>query len=309
MKLTGHSYDNSTFDSLLDGLSGDVILKKQASKQPQGKLSGMNVFSSTTQSDLDTIHEDDLRFIAAELQFAADLSKVAITADDLAKFARKSTIDGLRGKALERSARRYCNELQREVAAPIGTTRTAENLIDQLNARTVVPAGYNTEFGPGDGRTGGYMGQSKNPNSIFDSGKLAGMAEKPQTRQEMYGDEQIKQSQTANEEYRQAQKDGEWQAKQDQLSDPTLLYKKVASTHTGNEQGTSQALPDSGMSMFSNDRNFENIPEKTVGEMLKEASTQRADKSAEAKGEWNHVKPSERVSTRSSVDKIFETLL
>jgi len=309
MKLTSHSYNNSTFESLLDGLSGDIVLKKHASKPQEEKFSGMNIFSSNTQSDLDTIHEDDLRFMAAELQFAADLSKVAITAEDLAKFAKKANIDGLRGKKLERAARKYCNELQREIAVPQGTTRTAENLIDQLNAHTVTPAGYNPEFGPGEGRSGGYLGQSKNPNSIWDSGELSKMAEKPHSREEMYGDEQIKQSKTANEEYKQGQKDGEWQARQDKLSDSTLLHKKIASTYTGNEQGTHQVLPINGMSMFNNHRNFENIPDKTVGEMLKETSAQRSGKSEEAKNEWNYVKPSKKVTTRSSVDKIFETLL
>lgn len=329
MKLSGHSYDNSVFDSLLDGLSDDVVLKKTAAKQQPEDVAGMHVFSSTTEEDLRSIQQDELEFIASELQFAADNAKVAVTKEDLVKFAHQVQAEGLRGKSMERAARRYCTNLNRSVAAPEGTTRRSSSLLDQLHGSAVVPAGYNPEIGPNNTKTGGYLGMSKNPNSIFDSGKLAHLAEKPEDRTDMYGDEQIKESKKANKDYRTAMKDGEWQEKQDQLSDPDMLHNKVASIHTGKETGTHQALPQNAMSMFGEDRDFSNIPEQTQGEMLKEAANKRASKSADAKEEWNKVEPAKKAnntmpaffagdtqqvdtntkSQRSAMDQIFESLL
>lgn len=327
MKLSGHNFDNGTFDSLLEGLSGDVVLKKQASKPQQENISGSNVFSSTTEEDLNAIHEEDLKFIASELQFAADNAKVAVTQQDLAKFAKQVTNEKLRGKNMERAARKFCSELQRAVADPQGPTRRSASLTDQMHG--VVPAGYNPDEGPNDSKTAGYMGMSKNPNTIWDSGSLSQFAEKPQNQADMLGDEQIKQSQEQRKEYRQAMKDEQWQEKQDMLSDENMLHNKIASTHTGNEQGTGQALPENGMSMFNGNRDFENIPDKTAGETLKEAASERANKSAAAKGEWNKVEPAKKAdntlpsffagdtqevdpnsaSQRESIDKVFESLL
>lgn len=331
MRLSGHSYNNDVFNSLLDGLSDEVVLKKKASQEKQQHVSGMNIFSSTTHNDLDQIHDEQLRFIASELQYAADNAKVAINTNDLRQFASQVVGENLKGKALEKAARKYCSDLNRELASPQGDLRT-DSLVDQLHSNTVLPAGYNPEYGPNNSRTGGYLGQSKNPNTIFDQDAIQQFAKKVTDYSQMTGDEKIAHSKSQMESYRQAMKDEPWQEKQKQLSDPNVIQSKsssVQSSHTGNESGTSQCLPQNAMSIFSNDRDFENIPEKTVGETLKEAAKERSNKASAAKNEWNQVKPTQKADNslsaifagdthpmdqttstqRDAIDKIFESLI
>ena len=103
MKFSGHTYDNDVFNSLLDGISKDVELKKTAETKQQAPIGGMDIFSSTTQETLNNVLEDELQEMASELQFAADRAKVAVTRDDLAKFAKIVQKDNLRGKQMERA--------------------------------------------------------------------------------------------------------------------------------------------------------------------------------------------------------------
>jgi len=62
------------------------------------------------------------------------------------------------------------------------------------------------------------------------------------------------------------------------------------------------------MSMFSNDRDFNNIPKETAGETIKTASEQRSNKKEAAKEEWNQCVPSTKADNRSALDKMFDGL-
>lgn len=328
MKLSSHSYGNAVFDSLLDGLSDDVVLKKTAAKKTTDQITGSHIFSSTTERDLAAIRDDELRFIAAELNFAAEKARIAVTGEDLVAFASDVSKKGLKGKNLERAARNFCTKIYREAAPPQGVQRTADDLVREARINSVLPAGYNTEFGTGNSKTGGYLGMSKNPNTIWNPETLSSLAAKPEDHNEMYGDEQIKQSQKQKEIYRKAMKDGEWQEKQTMLSDPEMIHNKIVNASTGQEVGTTQALPKNAMSIFSNNREFENIPEKTPGEMIKDAAEQRHTKKTSAKDEWNQVNPSTKADNsgsfffgdtqpvasqtntqRDALDWVFESLL
>lgn len=325
MKLSGHSYNNDVFNSLLDQLKGDVILKS-AEKEKNVPISGMDVFSSTTEDTLKTIRDEELAFMAAELEFAAERAKVALTQEDFVRFAQEAKVEGLRGKKLERAAQKFCNDLQRQITPPQGVMRIA----DTLNPRGVTPAGYPTEHGgPTDNLTGRFMGCSKNPNSIFDSEALQEIAKKSENYANMNGDEQIKLSQTSDKAFRQSMKDAEWKEKQEQLSDPNMLHDRIQNISTGKEVGTNQTLPKNAMSMFNNDRDFNNIPNKTEGEMLKESADQRAVKAQEARQTSQDIQPAtkadnsldglfvtaqrkdgkERSLERSATDKLFDGLL
>ncbi len=302
MKLSGHSYDNEVFDSLLDQLAGDVVLKTAKKEKQEAPITGMDIFSSTTENTLQQIRDEELSFMAAELEFAADRAKIAITRDDLASFAREAKSNGLRGKKLERAAQVFCNDLQRRVAPPQGLMRVG----NELNPRGIVPAGYPiNEGGPTDNLTGKFLGCSKNPNSIWDSEILQDLAKKAESRQGMYGDEQIKQSQTANKEYRQAMKDEAWKEKQAELSDPHMLRKGIQNISTGQEVGTSQALPKNAMSMWSEDRDFANIPGKTEGEALRGNAEQRMLKAKEARQTPQDIQPA--AKTNNTLDGLFVT--
>jgi hypothetical protein len=329
MKLSGHNYDNDVFASLLDGLKDDVVLKKQAQKKSAPKVD-FN-FTQTTEDTFRGILADELRFIANELLFAAKQASVNVNGDDLRKFARYAKQEGLRGKGLERAARRYCNDLQRELAPPQGTMRVdAETLIHQAGASTIVPMSVR-DGELNQGHKGGYMGMSKNPNTIWDSESLHKMAQEPEEHQDKMGDEQIAASKKAKEEFAYSQKNHFWKTLQAQLSDPQNLHDGVTPVHTQASSDFNPNVPKNAMSMLSNDRDFENLPEKTAGEVLKEQAEKRAEKKAEAKEEWHKTASAKKADNtgsfvfedpdaelpndghrtslhRSAVDKLFEGL-
>lgn len=323
MKISGHNYQNNVFDSLLDGLKGDVVLTKKAEHKAEVNVSGSDVFSSTTEDTLASIQNDELQFIAAELQFAADKANVSVNADNLAAFAKEAQADNLRGKKLERAAQKFCNKISRTGFVPQSSSKISSDLLSSTNNHGIKPAGYPSDA-MSNSRTGGFMGMSKNPNTIWDAGVLHKQASVPQEHHAKNGDEQIKSSKADRENYKQTQKEMFWQEIQDTLSDKSLIRNSISNISTGNEVGTSQKLPANAMSMFSDDKDFANIPEKTAGENLKVQSETRSQKSKEAKGEWNKSVPAKKAdnsgsalletseqivhpsSHRSAIDKLFE---
>lgn len=300
MKLSGHTYDNALFDSLLEGLKDDVVLKKQAKKK-EPEVSGMDVFSSQTQVGFDEVLNEELEFIAKELEFAADKARIAVTAEDLVKFATQVRADGLRGKKLERAAQKYCNILNRAVAAPTGTTKLSDSLINQLSAHAVIPASYPSDE-QNNSATGKFMGCSKNPNTIWDSEALTRFASVK------HGDEQIKASKEAEKQHRLDMKQAQWQELQDKHSEPEQIHDGIIRSGQAAPPVDNQNLPVNSMSMFSNQRDFENIPEKTLGERVAEIAKKRAEKRAESKGDWNKVEPAKTTNTRSWIDSVFDGL-
>ncbi len=326
MKLSGHNYNNDIFNSLLDGLSDDVILK---TKTAQKKAPPIDFnFTTTTEENFKGVMDDELEFIANELVFAAKRANVELQGSDLVKFANQSKSQGLRGKNLERAARKYCNEIGVATAPLQGVTRvsSAEDLIRHANASSITPAG-SADGNMNHGRYT-YMGQSSNPNSIFDSEALHRLAGIPEQHQDRYGDEQISASKEAEKAFRKDQKHQAWQALQDKLADKNMLNERIISAATVESSAGNQNLPANSMSMFSNDRDFSNIPEHTAGELIKAAAKDRSEKSAQAKNQWNKVasctkannnpdflfdnmKSNEEVQgvKRAAADEVFEGLL
>ena len=296
MKLSGHNFENDVFGSLLDGLSKDVELKKTAQTKTAPDVSGF--FSSTSSSDLEGIQQEDLNFMASELAFAAEKARVAVTAEDLAKFACQARIDGLRGKKLERAAQKYCSKLG-ESSNLSGTTKvSATDLIDQLASHRVVPAGYNPEHGSNDSVTGKFMGSSKNPNTIWDTDALQRQA------QIALGDEKIKAGKQAEADHRNQMKTAQWQELQDKHSDPQQVHKGITNAGTSQEEPiTGQNLPANSMSIFSDNRDFENIPSQTVGEEIVAHAESRANKKAASNDEHRDIqKP---LNTKDALDSLF----
>ena len=329
MKLSGHNYNNDIFASLLDGLKDDVVLKKEAQKKaaPQVDFN----FTTVTEDTFKGVLSDELRFIANELLYAAKTASVNVTGDDLKVFAHQAKHEGLRGKGLERAARHYCNDLQREIAPPQGATRVdAETLIHQAGASTILP--MDVRGGEDNqGHKGGFMGMSKNPNTIWDSESLHKMAQEPEKHQDKMGDEQIAVSKQAQKDYAHDQKTQFWSSLQDKLSDPQNLHDGVTPVHTQSSGDFNPNMPKNAMSMFSDDRDFENLPEETAGEILKQQVEQRAEKKAQAREEWHKTAASKKADNtgnfvfgdaeaelpadghrtslhRSSVDKLFDGL-
>ena len=232
----------------------------------------------------------------------------------------------MRGKTLERAAIKFCSALNRDVAAPQGDTRVGQsNILDSHHP--IVSASYPTDQ-VNESRTGGYLGQSKNPNTIWDSEALHRLAgNKPENQLDQFGDEQIARSMEANRAYRDQLKNEPWKEAQEKLSDPNMLHEKIIPSNTGNEVGSNPKNPENAMSIFSDNRDFENIPKRTAGEMIKEQADERSAKSSEAKGEWNQLKSVTKADNtailnqidqqrvpqnsvhRAAVDNIFEGLI
>ncbi len=309
MKLSGHSYNNDVFSSLLDGLNDDVILKRSGCNKTANAPDDM--FSSVTQETFDQIKDEKLQTIAAELKFAADKAKVEINKSDLAKFAEIVSKDNLRGKELEKAARKYCSSAYRDIAPPQESTRyNADNVYNKVVSATYDPKSMS------DGKTGGFLGMSKNPNSIWDSEAMTRLA------QVKTGDEQIKESKEAREQSKLDQKQAFWEGLQEKHSDPVQVHKGITNCGTSDQtESSNQNLAANAMSIFSDDRDFANIPEKTDGETLKQHASDRSTKSAEAKGEWNKVASATKADNtlgslfsqsdkpdRTDTDKMFEGL-
>ncbi|MHA2279876.1 MAG: hypothetical protein ACXAC5_03240 [Promethearchaeota archaeon] len=297
MQLSGHNFNNDVFDSLLDGISEDVELKKTAQTKQTPDVSGF--FSSTTIEDLQNIQRDELDFIASELSFAANRAKIAVNAEDLAHFAARVSREGLRGKALERAAQKYCSQLDREIAGPQAAIKlSASDLINALSSHKVIPAGYNPEHGSNDSITGKFMGSSKNPNTIWDTDALQKQA------QIALGDEQIKTSKKAQEEYKTEMKTAQWQELHDKHSDPQQLHEGVANIGASQNEPMNQNLPSNTMSIFNDDRDFSNIPEKTIGENVIAQAEARANKKEASRNEERDIQ--RPMSTKDALDKLFQ---
>lgn len=304
MKLSGHNFNNDTFSSLLDGLSKDIELKKtaQAAKTPEVN----EFFSATTSSNMDDIRREELDFIANELTFAADKARIAVNAEDLVSFASQVNKQQLRGKALERAAQKYCNHLDRVVASPQGATKlSATDLINQLSNHKVVPAGYNPEHGANDSVTGKFMGSSKNPNTIWDTNALQTLAQASKDDSRKFGDEEIAKSKTAQAEYKDSMNaQPELTDTQKQERNKVMeMNSKVASTATQAKASHNSTLPANAMSIFSDNRDFEGIPDKTIGEEIIAKAEARANKKVESGDKPRDIQTP--MNTRDSLDNLF----
>lgn len=313
--------------SLLNGITKDVVFTKAAhaknnTRQEEAPVSGMDIFSSVTDSDFRGVQNEELRNIIGELEFAADRAHVGIAREHVVAFAKDAMNDGLRGKKLERAAQKFCNQIATESAPPIGDTRNSlsSNLLDNANDHAVIPAGYNPEYGQNENKTGGYMGQSMNPNSIWDSGRLAELATQPR------GDEHIKESQAAKEKLASDQKQQYWEELQNKMSHQDVIQGKTASVanvstveHVGN-----QKMPENSMDIWGND-GFDQLPDKTVGESIKQSEEDVTMKKQAARKEWDKSEPAKKAEShllddvlgtdverknihRASVDKLFDGL-
>jgi len=298
MKLSGHNFNNKVFDSLLDNICKDVKLEKTAKQHTQPEFN--EFLSSNTIDDLNSVQRDELDFIASELTYAANRSRIEVNAEDLAKFASQVQKENLRGKQMERAAQKFCNHIDRAIANPQGTTRmSADDLINQLSGHKVTPAGYDPNYGSNDSITGKYMGSSKNPNTIWDSGELAKQASVP------LGDEKIKAGKNEEKAHRLAMKTQQWQELQDKHSDPIQVHKGITNAGTSSEDNVvNRNNPANSMSIFSDNRDFENIPNTTAGEEIIAQAEARANKKLNSNFEDRDIqKP---MTTKDSFNDLFK---
>ena len=303
MKLSGHNYNNDVFKSLLDGISKDVEVK--FTKTAAIKSADVDdFFSSTTAKDLENIHRDQLDVIASELNFAAERSHVEVNTEDLAKFASIVQKDNIKGKSLERAAQKYCNNLERSIAAPKGTFKvTSEDMLNSIAASKIVPAGYNSETGINDSRTGKFMGSSKNPNTIWDTEALQRFASKQEKDTRKFGDEQITKGNLEEQKRKLAMLKTPTMEKLAEENEVIKMRKKVTSSNSESMPASNPKNPINAMSIFDSNRDFENIPEKTLGENIVALAEERANKKATSEKEYRDIQKPK--TTKDNLNKLF----
>ena len=156
------------------------------------------------------------------------------------------------------------------------------------------------------------------------------MAGIPDEHHKKLGDEQIAASKKAQKEFADKQKEQIWSETQEKLSDSHMLHDKVTSLSTEASAPFNPKTGTNTMSVFDGKRDFEDIPEITQGEQLKEQAQARAEKKAESKDEWNKIaaakkadnsanflfegdapsaKSDQTTSQRAKVDELFDGLI
>lgn len=298
-----HNYDNDVFKSLLEGMKDDIIIKTASKQETKSPISGMDIFSSTTENNLYGIQKEEFEAITNELQFAADKAKIALTQNDFQVFASRAYKDNLTGKKLERAAKLYCNNINRAIADPQSTTKLSSDVLyDMVSQHKVISASCASDGINETKSSGKFMGSIRNPNTIWDTEALSRYASVK------HADEMIKEAKTKQEETRQANKQVEWKELSEALSSPNMIGKGIikAADTTAPEQNSNRKVASNEMSIFDNDRDFSQIPEKGSAEMIKQAAQERAEKSKNAKSEWNGVKPCKKMS--DSLENLFNNL-
>lgn len=309
MKVSTHSYNSSVFASLLDGLNKDFILqKKNDSPEPikQAQVEDSQFFSQKTKDDMSAVYEQEIESVAQEIAFASDRAKLAVSNDDFAKFAQQAIKNKWSGKQLQREAQKFCNQVGREIAHPQGTQKlSATELLENMNPHKIISASYpiDSPTGMNNSVTGKYIGSMRNPNTIWDTEAMTKQAS------QILNDEKIKASKEQEQKTRKAMKDMHWAELQEQAKDGMQVHNKILSaSETTSTDVSFKAVAQNAMSMFDPaNREFANIPEKTLGEQIAKKAEDRSNKVAESKSDWNQVKPA--VRTRSSLDSFFDGLI
>lgn len=265
MRLSGHNYNNDVFNSLLDGLGDDIVLKNKT-KTAQAEIKSTDIFTSVDMSKMSAVEQEQITRIAQELDYAAAQAKVELTLDDLIQFSKDKDNANLRGRNLERAARSYCKNLHRAVAEPQSIVRLSEQLKGEVSSKTVMPAYYG-EGGPGDAATGKYMRSSSNPNSIWDSQALSRLAAK--ATEQTFGDEQMAETKAKKQAFKEKLEAEYKQSLKEKIEDPNRLNPLLQSTATtGKEASHNAKLPKAAISMFGDYSELDQIPEKTAGEQI-----------------------------------------
>jgi len=298
--ISKHSYNNDLFKSLSKVLDKETQVEKTAQSEVSKEI--FNFTEQTKEAFNQAISEHD-ETIIKELSWHADRSKTRLSSQEVSDFIKTARRQGYRGKTLEREAHKYVDKVSRD-GRPVysGTTHLDYQEIDENTSdKSVLSASYSPDS-VNDSKTGGYMWQSKNPNSIWDSEAL-----RRQATVALAG-EKIKTEKEAEAKFKEDQKKAETEQLRQVMADSSLgnrISNSGSSTQESEPVGD-QKLAANSMSMFDTDRDFEDIPEKTVGETIKKDSEARSEKKKSSRKEWDH---STTPVKRASIDNFFEQLL
>ncbi len=294
MKLSKHTYDSDVFQNLLNNVKPENI-QKTAQTSP---VSGSDIFTTRTSNDLDNVVQDMHSNAISELEFAASRSKVALADEHRVSFAKSAY--KLTGKDLERAAQKFCGVISQEVFSPQQAMKLSSNTMN--NIHSVASATYSPDAENGGvnfGRTGGYMGMQSNPNTIFEPDAIV---KKAQTK---LGDETIQERKEAIQKQKEEDKKMYWESIQKQASEDSMIHNAIKNAGTYAESPVVDInFGSNTMSIFSNDRDFSNIPEQTLGEKIASIASDRASKHATSDKEYT-VKPTQKIDSNSVFNSLF----
>lgn len=232
-----------------------------------------------TVDSIRAIQDDIKNNVIEELKYAASKYGVKLSQEHVDNFNKEA--QNLAGKKLERAARNYVKKLQEKIALPERNRNAGalDNIFARINknSKTIMPAISSLDR---DDVGCGYLGSKSNPNTIWEpdaivkSSKIEG------------NDEKIRKAKVAKEEEKENFKNEYWKILQEKLSSKDMISsKRVHSLSTEAKSDFNANLPSNSMSVFSSNRDFENIPEKTSGETLKEQNEERSNKKAKESSE------------------------
>lgn len=272
---SGISYDNGN-QFIKCSYSKDGTMKKEASS-----VVGLHWDNSKlmTVENVMSIKDEIKNNVIEELKYAAQKVGIKLSQEHMDDFNKEAS--DVSGKNLERAARNYVKKLQEKISLP--TRNKISGSLDETfehinkNSKTILASVSSSDR---DDVGCGYLGSKVNPNSIWEpdaivkSSKVEG------------NDEKIKKAKSDREEEKQNFKDEYWKILHEKLSSKDMISsKRVHSLSTEAKSDFNANLPANSMSIFSNVRDFENIPEKTAGETIAEKSEERSNKKSEENSE------------------------
>lgn len=294
MKLSKHTYDSDVFQNLLNNVKPENI-QKAAQTSP---VSGSDIFTTRTSNDLDNVVQDMHVDAINELEFAADRSKVNLTDDHKISFAKSAY--KLKGKELERAAQKFCGDICKDTFSPQQNMKLSSNTMN--NIHSVASATYSPDAENGGvnfGRTGGYMGMQSNPNTIFEPDAIV---KKAQTKM---GDEMIQERKEAIKKQAEDDKKLYWESIQKQASEDSMIHNAIKNAGTYAESPIVDINRGANsMSIFSDDRDFSNIPQQTLGEKIASLASERASKHGTSDKEYT-LNPTQKIDSNSVFNSLF----
>lgn len=235
-----------------------------------------------TQENYDKAKGDIQNNVINELKYAAHEIGVKLAQSHVEDFSKMAENDSLSGKKLEKAAKHFVSAIREKLSSIQPTERNKNSgKIDEIfsnvtkNAKTIL-SGVSDPSKMWNSGGGKNMGSVVNPNTIWDSEALTKSAQTPSS------DEITASKKEKIELEKKKYKASYWNALQEKLSEKGLVSSaKVHSTSTIEKTSFNSKLPENAMSLFGENKEFKNIPEKTAGEMLSEQNKLRANKKSE----------------------------
>jgi hypothetical protein len=261
-----------------------------------------------TEEDMKIAQQEDLDDVLKELQWAADRAGVTITASDLGEFVAVAREKKLRGRKLEREARKFCSHrVGRDEEMTSGLTRVPKegHVMDMPTSRHTITGASSPVSDMNTANEIGRFHGIQNPNSIWDPHALDKKASEKQ------GDELIRESIEAKRQRMEQERQRMWQEIHAKLTENgPALSKGIQPTSDGGPKEHAAHNPPmrtSDLSMFSGDRDFGGLPARTDGEKLADQKELREREVEDHRADWDRLKGPMKAASMSGPNSIFGT--